>query len=71
MLDSNVPVYAMVVMVVMAVAALIAFTHYDHRKWETFAREHECRKVAEVRPAKDGEWTRSAYACNDGVTYWR
>jgi len=66
--DSNLPVYALAVA---AIAALVAYTHYDYKKWQEFAAQHECRKVGALRADRDGEWTRSAYVCNDGVTYWR
>lgn len=67
-LASNKSVFALVVLII---AILIVRVHYDNAKWKDFAREHDCRKTAEIRPARDGEWTRSAYVCNDGVTYWR
>lgn len=71
---------------VACVALLIWGTVADQRKWERFAAAHHCRKVAQVEAGtrvgyaftgKGGgvavmpEPGKSAYLCDDGITYWR
>lgn len=48
-------------------ASLVGMAIEDQREeqaWETFAVEHSCRKIADMKDS-------SVYACDDGVTYWR